>query len=334
MQAKLYAYLKNNPPPDVLVCEDAAEAAALADLCRFLELPAIALPDFRAVYLDDLRPFHEELTAMAEALRRYDEADEKPVLIAPFKTLLFPMPKASLLRKEFIAFGDTLPQADFKEKLLHWGYSFVDLVEMEGEVSFRGDIIDIFVPGAKQPYRISLFDDEIEEIRPFDVETQRTAGEELEGFELHGAPYTLDAQGYERLRAAAEASQSDSFVKDIASLGFWYLGEDAENLLEGKTVRTLKPLGELVEEAYALNVPQIPRETFESIEVIAEDDGVKALAVTDVKTLLEVHPGKKATLIAASDAQLKQAGIFDTTGITVRRSGEIVNLITDTELII
>ncbi|WP_345989295.1 DEAD/DEAH box helicase [Sulfurimonas sp. HSL1-2] len=334
MQAKLYAYLKKGGLPDVLICEDAAEAQQLRDLCRFKEIDAVVLPDFRATWLDDLRPFSEELSQMAEALRHYYEADKKPLVIAPFKSLLFPLPKTHLLRTKQIAFGDRLDLGALKTELLHWGYSFVDLVEVEGEVSFRGDIIDVFAPGTESPYRISLFDDEIEQIKAFEVETQRTVGEELEGFELHSAPYAFDEAGYERIVAAVEASTSDSFVKDIDSLGFWYLGDDAENFLEGKKVAAVKRLDAMIGEAYTLNTPQVPQGVFESVAVLPEDDRVKALAVTDVKTLLEVHPNKKVTIIASSDAQLKQAGLFDTRGLTVKRSGEIVNLITDTELII
>jgi len=334
MQARLYAYLQKGKLPDVLICEDAAEARQLQDLCRFKGLEAVVLPDFRATWLDDLRPFREELTQIAEALRRYYEAQKKPLVIAPFKSLLFPLPKTNLLRTKTVTFGDRLDLAAFKQELLHWGYSFVDLVEMEGEISFRGDIIDIFVPGTEMPYRISLFDDEIEQIKAFELETQRTVGEELEGFALYSAPYAFDEAGYERIVSAVEASQSDSFVKDIDSLGFWYLGEDAEDFLTGKKVAALKPLAAMTAEAYALNTPQVLQSDFESVAVIPEDDRVKTLAVTDVKTLLEVHAGKKVTIIATNDAQLKQAGIFDTKGLTVKRSGEIVNLITDSELII
>ncbi|MBD3801038.1 MAG: transcription-repair coupling factor, partial [Campylobacterales bacterium] len=293
MQAKLYAYLKKGSLPDVLICEDAAEAQQLLDLCRFKAIDAVVLPDFRATWLDDLRPFGEELSQMAEALRHYYGADKKPLVIAPFKSLLFPLPKAKLLRTKPIAFGDRLDLAALKTELLHWGYSFVDLVEVEGEVSFRGDIIDLFAPGTENPYRISLFDDEIEQIKAFEVETQRTVGEEVEAFELHSAPYAFDEAGYERIVAAVEASTSDSFVKDIDSLGFWYLGDDAENFLEGKKSAAVKRLDAMIGEAYTLNTPQVPQSVFESVAVLPEDDRVKALAVTDVKTLLEAHPNKR-----------------------------------------
>jgi transcription-repair coupling factor (superfamily II helicase) len=334
MQAKLYAYLEHNPLPDILICEDSTEAAQLQDLCRFKSIDAVVLPDFRATYLDDLRPFHEELTQMAEALRKYHAASKKPLIISPFKTLLFPLPKAELLRSKTVAFGDRIDLNALKSELLHWGYSFVDLVEMEGEVSFRGDIVDIFTPGDALPCRISLFDDEVEQLKHFEPETQRTVGEELESFEIHSAPYAFDEAGYERITRAVEQSQSDSFVKDLDSLGFWYLGEGAEDIIEGRSAAALKPLDALVAEAYALNTPQVPSSRFDAVPVIPESDWVRALAVTDVKTLLKVHEGKKITVIAMSDAQLKQAGLFDTRGITVKRSGEIVNLITDSELIL
>lgn len=336
MQASLYEYFLGDPKPsaEILICENAAEAVALCDLCRFVGREAVVLPDFRAVYLDDLRPFTEELAAMADALRHYYAADKKPIVIAPFKSLLFNLPEPHLLKTQRIAFGERLALEPFKHQLLHWGYSFVDLVEMEGEVSFRGDIIDIFVPSDENPLRISLFDDEIEEIKPFDVETQRTLEGEREDFELRGTSYTLDEAGYNRLKAAVEASQSDSFVKDIASLGFWYLGDDAVDFLNGKRALAMKPFDAMIEEAYALNTPQVPRERFDALPVIAENDRVKPLVVTELKTLLSVHRNKQITIIASSDAQLKQAGLFDTSGMMIKRSGEIVNLISDRELIV
>ena len=336
IQARLFEYFSLHPDsrPDVLICEDAAEALALGDLCRYLDKPSVILPDFRAVWLDDLRPFGEELAQISAALRTYHINDRKPIVIAPFKTLLFPLPKAELLQTHTLAFAETIDLAALKHQLLHWGYSIVDLVQVEGEVSFRGDLIDLYVPGTDDPVRISLFDEEIEQIRPFDVETQRLSGDEIDAVTLCSAFYALDGAQFETLSRAVEHSQSDSFVKDIASLGFWHLGDLAENFLTGKTAMALKALDTLIEDAYALNTPQIPRDAFASLPVIPDHDRVKPLAVTDVATLLSVHEKKKITIIATSDAQLKQANIHDTTGYTLKRSGEIVNLITPTEVII
>ncbi len=112
-----------------------------------------------------LRPFREELFALFAALRTYYASVKKPLIISPLKTLLYPLPNASLLQSMTIEFASRIELKSLKETLLRWGYTFVDMVEMEGEVSHRGDILDIFIPNTENPYRISLFDDEVEEIK-------------------------------------------------------------------------------------------------------------------------------------------------------------------------
>jgi transcription-repair coupling factor (superfamily II helicase) len=334
-QARWYEYLKNNPKnrPEILLCEDAKEASELSDVSTFLEVPHIVLPDFRATYMDDLRPFSEELFALFAALRTYYNAPKKPLIIAPLKTLLFPMPDPSLLQSETIEFASRIDLGAFKEKLLHWGYTFVDMVEMEGEVSHRGDILDIYVPNQRNPFRISLFDDEVEEIKAFDVETQRTDKEELASIEVSSAFFSLDAQQYKHFEKAIAQAQSDSFVKDIASLGFWVLGEHGIDLCEGKRVARIREIKSVLDEAYGLNQPVLARERLEA-DILPESERYTPLGGGNFETLRSVHKNKKFTLIAASDTQLKAAGIFELKGITVKTSGIVLNLIGPDEIIL
>lgn len=333
-QARWYEYLKNNPKklPEILLCEDAKEASELSDVSAFLEIPHIVLPDFRATYMDDLRPFSEELFALFAALRTYYTASKKPIIISPLKTLLFPMPGAALLQSETIEFASRIDLSAFKEKLIYWGYTFVDMVEMEGEVSHRGDILDIYVPNQSNPYRISLFDDEVEEIKAFDVETQRTDKEELASIEVTSAFFSLNESQYKHFEKAIAQAQSDSFVKDIASLGFWVLGEHGIDLCEGKRVARIREMKSVLDEAYGLNQPVLPRERLE-VDILSESERYTPLGGGNFETLRSVHKNKKFTLIAASDTQLKAAGIFDVKGITLKSSGIVLNLIGPDEII-
>ncbi len=336
IQSKFYEYLKNNTKNvlDILICEDAKEADELKDVALFFERDVIVFPDLRAAYLDDLRSYKEELLALFNALRSYHEKDKKLLVISPLKTLLFPLPKAPLLEGFDIEFGSKIELKSFKEKMLRWGYSFVDIVQVEGEISFRGDIFDIYVPSQKNPYRISLFDDEVEEIKPFITESQRTIDEELDSIEVFPAFYALDDANYERISQEVENSKSDSFVKDIASLGFWYLNNLAENFLENKKALFIKDMQDSILEAYVLNAPQIEQELIETLHVIPEATSHTTLAVTDVPTLLKVHEKKKITLIAVNEAQIKAAGVYDTKELHVRTLPIILNIISDDELII
>ncbi len=319
---------------DLLICEDAKEAKELADVAAYFERDAIVFPDLRATYLDDLRSYGEELIHLFAALREYATCKHKPLVISPFKTLLFPFPKPSLLEGMTLEFGATIPLKAFKEQMLRWGYSFVDIVQVEGEISFRGDIFDIFIPTHEHPYRISLFDEEIEEIKAFETETQRTQGDELDAIALIPAFYALDEAAYDALHVKVSQSQSDSFVKDIASLGLWYLDDLAEPFIEGKKACFIKPLDDLLKDVYLLNDPKVDAACFESLGVVPEAAHYKELAVTDVPTLLKVHEKKKITIIASSEAQIKAAGVYDTSGLHVRFSPLIMSMIGDDELIV
>lgn len=334
-QSRFYEYLKSadSSQLELLICEDAKEANELADVCHYFKRDVVVFPDFRAAYLDDLLPFKEELYALFAALRHYYNAATKPLVIAPIKSVLFPLPKPELLNSITLSYADTIELKSFKEQMLHWGYTFVDIIQVEGEVSFRGDIIDIFVPHTQNPYRISLFDEDIEEIKEFSVETQRTLETSHDTIAIHSALYSLDAKEYDVLIEAIEHSGSDAFIKDVASLGFWYLNEGATSFLEGKKRRFSKNLDAIVEEVYLLNRPQIKEEDL-VCDALLEPKVYGDLVVSDVPTLLKVHANKEITIIASNNAQLKQAGIFESENINVVTSPIILNIISDSEVII
>ena len=333
--SRFFEYLQCSPqtPLELLLCEDASEADALADVCRYFERDVLVFPDFRAAYLEDLRSYKSELYQLFGALRTYHDAVVKPLVISPFKTLLFAFPKPHLLNAMTLSFADTLELQSFQETMLHWGYSIVDMVQVEGEVSFRGDIIDIFVPNTPAPYRISMFDNEIEDIKCFKVETQRSDRETLESMEITPAFFALDATGYETMTAAIDASRSDSFIKDMASLGFWYLHEQGSFFLEHKRACFAKPMQTLVDEVYELLAPQTPRAYF-ALECLAEPQHYRPLVVTDVATLLQVHQNKTITIIATNEAQLKQNALYETENLHVKYQPVILNIISDDELIL
>ena len=334
-QTRFFEYLKTTKKPsfDLLIVQDAKEAASLADIAKFFKLEHIVFPDFRARFKDDLRPFKEELFELFSALRSYYKAEKKPLIISPLKTLLFSLPKSEALQSTTIEFGGTLDLKAFKEKMFFWGYEFVDIVQMEGEISFRGDIVDIFVPSTPNPIRVSLFDNEIEQIKEFELETQRTLGDELESFEITAAFYSLDEEQFENLKEKISQSDSDSFVKDMTSLGFWYLDAMAENFLLNKNIKLISKMQNSFDEAYGLNDPQISRDFFDA-EIIPEEHKYHPLIVTDAKAIMDVHKRKKITLIASNEAQIKQSALFDLKGVEVIYSPIIVNVISDDELIL
>jgi len=149
-QSSLFYHLQNkNSKLEVLVCEDLKEANELADVARFLKYDVLVFPDIRPAFGDDLRVYKDELHQLFSSLKSYYSSKKKPLVISPLKTLLFHLPKKELLEYTALEFGEIIHLKEFKEKMLYWGYSFVDMVQVEGEISFRGDIIDIYTPASK-----------------------------------------------------------------------------------------------------------------------------------------------------------------------------------------
>ena len=85
------------------------------------------------------------------------------------------LPPRSFLEQHalIIKTGDTLALADFRVRLVDAGYRLVTQVEEHGEFAVRGSILDLFPMSSSKPFRVEFFDDEIDTIRTFDVDTQR-----------------------------------------------------------------------------------------------------------------------------------------------------------------
>ena len=98
-------------------------------------------------------------------------------VIAPFQAFLQPVPTPEVLKQtsRTITVGDTIPVEGLIAWLSDRGMSRVEVVEVSGEFSLRGGIFDIFPTDASEPVRIEFFGDEVESIRPFDPETQRSS---------------------------------------------------------------------------------------------------------------------------------------------------------------
>ncbi len=124
-----------------------------------------------------------ELTAVDEVfgrrmrvLRRLSSDSPPRLVVAPFQATLQPVPKPGLLARmaRSVAVGQVVPVEGLTAWMLERGMSRAEVVEVPGEFSLRGGILDVFPTDATDPVRIEFFGDEIESIRPFDVESQRS----------------------------------------------------------------------------------------------------------------------------------------------------------------
>ncbi len=99
-------------------------------------------------------------------------------VIAPFQSLLQPVPTREALERSSrtIRVGDVLPVEELCRWLLDRTLTRAEVVEVPGEFSLRGGILDVFPADSTEPVRIEFFGDDVESIRPFDPETQRSLG--------------------------------------------------------------------------------------------------------------------------------------------------------------
>ena len=110
------------------------------------------------------------------------------IIVTSIQSLLQPVPGRDALAAATreIRVGGQLDEQEFTRWLVEHGGHATTAVELPGEFSLRGGILDIFAPDADDPVRIELFGDEVESIRRFDVATQRSL-ETLDAIDDHDA---------------------------------------------------------------------------------------------------------------------------------------------------
>ncbi|MFA7091421.1 MAG: DEAD/DEAH box helicase, partial [Arcobacteraceae bacterium] len=332
----LFSYFKQKNDCQLLIVNDDKQAQEAYDVLRFHGLAPFALSDFRANFGDDLLSFSQELQQITQTLNAYyGYKKQNKVLIAPLRTISYAMPKEQCFDSFEIAFAQTLDLESFKAKLYNWGYYFVDIVTSEGEVSIRGDILDICPLGSEMGYRISLFDTEVESIRIFNIEDQKSNKEEIESFRISPAFLALNAEHFEKINDEIQQVQTDAFIQDIHSLGFWYLDDLGEYLPQKlNSYITYEALEEL-EEAYIFEAKRIAKEKFLTLSKIPKAHNYVPIAPANVKEFLTFHTGKKVTIISSTEAKIK-AHELDLTNQHIKYVLEdyMINLVSDDEVII
>ncbi|WP_456430806.1 transcription-repair coupling factor [Nitratifractor sp.] len=333
----LFEYLKTTSAKEraeLVVVRDDKSAEQAAAVARFLGIRPFVLPQLRVAPGEDLRSYAPEIREMFLQLADYYRYEAEKLLVAPVHTLSLPLPRPEYFDVKTLEFGDRLDLTAFKETLYRWGYHFVDLVGEAGEVSIRGDIVDLYSPGAEHPWRISLFDDEIESIHPFDPDTQKRRGdEELESVTLRPAFLALDEAAFSALTARVETSPWESFVKDIDSLGLWHLEELGVDLLRELRCVAVEDLGEDLDELYSLSTPLIPRESYPDT-VLPKAKTWRDLEVADPNKLIETHRDKRITVIARSESLVRGSQLVDLERLDFVYQEGILNLLGPDELIL
>lgn len=161
----------------LLLTADSQSAERLQEELSFFtpDLPVLHFPDWETLPYDLFSPHQDIISQRIAALYRLPEL-KHGVLVVPITTALHRLaPKRFLLGSSLVMqVGQQLDVNQMRGNLEAAGYRCVDTVYEHGEFAVRGALIDLFPMGSRQPYRIDLFDDEIETLRTFDPETQRS----------------------------------------------------------------------------------------------------------------------------------------------------------------
>ena len=164
--------------PLVVIVNDTPSAIKLhQELLFFAEdkFEVSLFPDWETLPYDHFSPHQDIISTRIETLYRLPSMKDG-ILIVPITTLLLRLAPPSYLKQHTLVVktGQTLELQKLREQLQEAGYYSVDQVREHGEFCARGSLLDIYPMASDTPYRIDFFDDEVDSIRPFDTETQRS----------------------------------------------------------------------------------------------------------------------------------------------------------------
>ncbi|MEP5765586.1 MAG: transcription-repair coupling factor [Halieaceae bacterium] len=142
---------------------------------RDSELEILQFPDWETLPYDNFSPHQDIVSERLHALYHLPELSSG-ILVVPVSTLMHRLPPRQYVSSNSLVLRteQALDVVEFRRKLERNGYRSVDTVFEHGEFAQRGSLLDIFPMGSALPYRIDLLDDELETLRTFDPETQRT----------------------------------------------------------------------------------------------------------------------------------------------------------------
>jgi len=182
----------------------------------------LTLPDWETLPYDSFSPHQDIISQRLHCLYQLPTL-RQGILIAPLTTALVRLPPKSFIAGSSLVLetGQQLDVTEYRRFLESAGYRCVDTVYEHGEFAVRGSILDIFPMGRNTPYRIDLFDNEVDSIRYFDPDTQRS-GQKTETVDLlpaHEFPLTDAAIKTFKLNfheQFPEAPRNTPLLKDLS----------------------------------------------------------------------------------------------------------------------
>jgi len=191
-----------------IVTADANDAQRLLEELPFFapDLRCAIFPDWETLPYDNFSPHQDLISERLATLWRIQQRDHQTgadVVIVPASTALYRLAPPSFLAGYTFEFKvrQKLDEARLRAQLTLAGYQHVSQVVSPGEYAVRGGLIDLFPMGSLVPYRVDLFDDEIDSIRTFDPDSQRSLYPVPEVRLLPGREFPMDDAARTRFRA-------------------------------------------------------------------------------------------------------------------------------------
>jgi transcription-repair coupling factor (superfamily II helicase) len=231
----------------VLIADGARELERLTAELRFFacgSLPLLRLPDWEVLPYDLFSPHPDIISERLQTLYELPYAHYGCLIVAA-DTLMQRLPPRNYVqgRAFELATGEALLIEPFRQRLVEAGYAHVSQVVSPGEFAVRGSLLDVWPMGAAAPLRIDLFDDEIEAIRRFDPDTQRSLEPIASVRLLPAREVPLDAQAVKdfrrRYRTRFEGDPNKSAIYRGVSEGLAPAGVEFYQPLFFETTATL-----------------------------------------------------------------------------------------------
>lgn len=197
----------------VVTADNASAQRIERELNFFLDAttPILHFPDWETLPYDVFSPLSEIVSERLRTMAKIGGV-RHGILLTPVTTLMQRIaPRSHVLANSFsLRPGMTFSIEETRQRLEGVGYLCVSQVLQHGEFAVRGSILDLFPMGSQIPYRIELFDEDIESIRTFDPESQRSL-EKVAGIELFPArEFPFDEEAIKRFRRAFRSQFPDA----------------------------------------------------------------------------------------------------------------------------
>ena len=194
------------------------------------------------------------------------DSSRNPTIVACVPALLQPVPSRSAIQEatRTISIGDELNLDSFLSWLIDRGFERVTAVELPGEFSLHGGILDIYPPTDSDPIRIELFGDEVESIRSFDVETQRRISDVVSAPITATEPVTTASPGPPTDSAAAE---TESLLDSLSAGTIVVFVDLVQGISEGRLYlqRLASPTGMFGVDATIARLTEFPSVTVDAL---------------------------------------------------------------------